>query len=48
MGQHWVRGIGTLMQGGSIKDALKSAAISGLSGAAYSKDLPDLERLVKM
>ena len=29
-------GIGTLMQGGSIKDALKSAAISGLSGAAYS------------
>ena len=29
-------GIGTLIQGGSIKDALKSAAISGLSGAAYS------------
>ena len=28
-------GIGTLMQGGSIKDALKSAAISGLSGAAF-------------
>jgi hypothetical protein len=29
-------GIGTLIQGGSIKDALKSAAISGLSGAAYT------------
>ena len=28
-------GIGTLIQGGSIKDALKSAAISGLSGAAF-------------
>jgi len=28
-------GIGTLMQGGSFKDALKSAAISGLSGAAF-------------
>jgi len=29
-------GIGTLIQGGSFKDALKSAAISGLSGAAMS------------
>ena len=29
-------GIGTLLQGGSIKDALKSAAISGLSGAAFT------------
>jgi hypothetical protein len=28
-------GIASLMQGGSIKDALKSAAISGLSGAAF-------------
>jgi hypothetical protein len=28
-------GIGTLIQGGSFKDALKSAAISGLSGAAF-------------
>ena len=29
-------GIGTLLQGGSIKDALKSAAISGLTGAAFT------------
>jgi len=29
-------GIGTLLQGGSVKDALKSAAISGLSGAAFT------------
>ena len=28
-------GIATLIQGGSFKDALKSAAISGLSGAAF-------------
>ena len=28
-------GIGTLIQGGSFKDALKSAAISGLTGAAF-------------
>lgn len=28
-------GIGTLVQGGSFKDALKSAAISGLTGAAF-------------
>jgi len=28
-------GIGTLVQGGSFKDALKAAAISGLSGAAF-------------
>jgi len=28
-------GIGTLIQGGSFKDALKAAAISGLSGAAF-------------
>jgi hypothetical protein len=29
-------GIGSLMQGGSIKDALKAAALSGLSSAAFS------------
>ena len=29
-------GIGSLVQGGSIKDALKAAAISGLSSAAFS------------
>lgn len=29
-------GIGTLIQGGSFKDALKSAALSGLSSAAFS------------
>jgi hypothetical protein len=29
-------GIGTLIQGGSIKDALKSALISGATGAVYS------------
>ena len=29
-------GIGTLIQGGSIKDALKSAAISGVTAAAYT------------
>ena len=29
-------GIGTLIQGGSFKDALKSAAISGLSSAAFT------------
>ena len=29
-------GIGTLVQGGSFKDALKSAALSGLSSAAFS------------
>lgn len=30
------QGIGTLIQGGSIKDAFKAAAIGGLTGAAFS------------